>query len=137
MNQADNREMYDAGAGTEDPGARSVGIGIGTDGAIDAWDDEIDPTTEDAYWRENYRQRAYVPPGDAYDPYDAAYRTGYENYNRFRGRSFDDVEAELRKDYERRSGGAGFTWERAKDAARDAWQRLEDYFKGEPDEDRR
>src|SRR5215210_7591519 len=48
----------------------------------------IDPTTEDAYWRENYRNRPYVQPGTTYDEYAPAYRYGWEARTRHRGRRF-------------------------------------------------
>ena len=131
MKNDDKHDMYGENAGTEEPGVRSVGIGAGTDGSIDAWDDEIDPTLEDAYWRENFKGRPYVTEGETYDPYDAAYRAAYENYNRYPGRSFDDVESELRQDYEQRGGKPAMAWEKAKEAARDAWQRIEEYLNAE------
>lgn len=137
MKYDDKRDMYDASADPQDSNPHSVGIGLRTEDEIDAWDDEIDPILEDAYWRENYVDRPYVMEGDLYDPYDAAYRTGYENYGRYRGQSFDDVEEDLREDYEQRPGTVELTWERAKDAARDAWERLEEYFQDPLDDARR
>src|SRR6187549_3085303 len=51
----------------------------------------IDPTVEDAYWRENYSSRPYVEPGSSYDDYAPAYQYGWESRSRFAGRSFDDA----------------------------------------------
>jgi outer membrane lipoprotein SlyB len=42
--------------------------------------EKIDPTVEDAYWRENYRTRKYVDRDASYEAYQPAYRTGYEGY---------------------------------------------------------
>jgi hypothetical protein len=131
MKVDDKRDMYGENMDVEEPGVRSVGIGAGTDGSIDAWDDEIDPTLEDAYWRENFRGRPYVSEGETYDPYDAAYRTAYENYDQYRGRTFDDVESDLRQDYEQRGGQSAMAWEKAKEATRDAWRRIEEYLQSE------
>src|SRR4029453_3919775 len=36
----------------------------------------IDPTVEDAYWRDNYADRPYVTKGASYDDYGPAYRYG-------------------------------------------------------------
>lgn len=84
-----------------------------------------DPTAEDAYWRENYRKSNYVGSDSVYETYQPAYRVGYEGYGRYAGRQFDDVEADLRRDYERITGRIGIPWEKAKPATRDAWDRVE------------
>jgi hypothetical protein len=95
--------------------------GLAGKGAAEA----IDPTVEDAYWRENYRNRPYVERNTQYDAYRPAYRTGYEGYGRLRGRRYEDVEPELRQDYERAAGTTGLAWDKARHAARDAWDRLD------------
>ena len=118
--------------------ARGTGVGVGTSGGdypVDAWTDELDPAEEDSYWREHYSVRPYVAPGEAFDYYEHAYRTGYENYGRYLGQSFDEVEDDLRQDYARRAGESSLTWEKVREAARDAWQRVEDYTMGESDGD--
>src|ERR1700744_1433920 len=55
--------------------------------------ESIDPTIEDAYWRETYASRDYVPQGRSYSDYGPAYRYGVNRYDP--DRSFDDVEPEL------------------------------------------
>jgi hypothetical protein len=85
----------------------------------------IDPTVEDAYWRDNYKNRSYVRSSDSYDTYRPAYRVGYEGYGRYRGRSYDEAEADLRRDYETSAGGSALEWDKARYAARDAWERLD------------
>jgi len=42
--------------------------------------ESIDPTVEDAYWRENYATRDYVSDGRSYDDYGLAYRYGVSQY---------------------------------------------------------
>ena len=42
------------------------------------------------------------------------------------GRSFDDVEADLSRDWETRRGSSSLEWDDARDASRDAWQRVSD-----------
>lgn len=59
------------------------------------WDDE------DTYWRENYRSRPYASSGEqAYDDYRPAYRYGYDAAGRYSGRDWNDVEADLSRDWE-------------------------------------
>lgn len=103
----------------------------------DAWVDELDPVAEEAYWRDNYSGRPYVMPGESFEAYEHAFRTGYENYGRYLGQSFDEVEDELRQDYGRRTGDASLSWERVREAARDAWQRIEDDTPGDFDSEDR
>lgn len=79
---------------------------------------------EDTYWRENYRTRPYA--GGQYDDWRPAYRFGYESANRYSGRSWDDVERDLEREwdtYEYRTDTRS-TWQQVKDAARDAWNRV-------------
>jgi hypothetical protein len=65
--------------------------------------------------------------GDSkFDNYGPAYRHGAESYGRPKGRSFDDVEPELKRDWERVRGNSILSWENAKDATRDAWHRMSD-----------
>lgn len=82
----------------------------------------IDPSAEDEYWRRNYASRPYVTPGATYETYRMAYQFGWECYRRYRGRRFADVEGSLRRDWERTD--REMSWESARGATRDAWQRL-------------
>lgn len=85
----------------------------------------IDPTEEDAYWRENYKTRPYVQQGTDYNQIAPAYRYGVESHQRFAGRKFDEVEPNLRTDWERQHGSTtGLQWDKAKMAVRDSWDRV-------------
>ncbi len=100
----------------------------------DAWDRVRNNSLfndEDDYWGQNYNSRPYYEKNLNYDNYQPAYRTGYEGYVRYQntGRTYDEVEPELQRDYERNYGSSGLGWEKAKHAARDAWYRLERTFR--------
>ncbi len=86
----------------------------------------IDPTREDAYWRENYTDRPYVDSGARYDDYGPAYRYGTDAYVREPGRSFEDSEADLERDWDKARGKSTLEWQNAKNATRDAWHRVSD-----------
>jgi hypothetical protein len=96
--------------------------------------EQIDPTSEDAYWREHYRHRSYVEPGTDYEAYRPAYRYGWESRSRYTGRRFDEVEPELAKGW---SGKSNLTWDKAKLATKDAWDRIERALPGDADGDGR
>jgi hypothetical protein len=83
----------------------------------------IDPTAEDAYWRENFASRGYVANGRTYDDYGPAYGYAVNRYER--GRSFDDVESDLADDRMGARGQSSLGWGDASPAARDAWNRLD------------
>jgi hypothetical protein len=85
----------------------------------------LDPTAEEAYWRENYQNEPYYQAGYAYDDYHPAYCTGWEGRARYEGRSFDEVERELEADYSRRRGSSRLGWDRNRAAARAAWDRFD------------
>lgn len=97
----------------------------------------IDPTAEDAYWRENYSSRPYVETNASYQAYAPSYRIGYEGRARYPGRSFEEAEAELERDYEDSRGNSPLTWVQAKQATRDAWHRAERNLPGDADGDGR
>lgn len=86
----------------------------------------IDPTVEEAYWRDNYRTRPYATSETTFDDYAPAYRYGWESYPRYRGNTFDSVEGDLSRDWDRVRGNSSLTWDRARYATRDAWDRVSD-----------
>jgi hypothetical protein len=88
--------------------------------------ERIDPTAEDAYWRENYRGREYVTEDAIYEDYGPAYRYGVDSYPRHAGRSFDEVETELGNDWPTARGSSRLDWQDARHPVRDAWQRIGD-----------
>lgn len=86
--------------------------------------EQINPTFEDNHWRDNYTSRPYVEQGTSYEDYQPAYRTGYEGYDRYghSGRDYSQVETDLKRDYEANQTG-NLTWEQARHAVKDAWDR--------------
>jgi len=86
----------------------------------------VDPAAEDLYWRDNYASRPYIASGASYDDYSPAYRYGADTFSRYPGRAFDDVEADLARDWPTARGSSSLEWEHAKHATRDAWHRLSD-----------
>lgn len=86
--------------------------------------EKMDPTAEDAYWKTNYSKRSYVDKSMAYELYGSAYRTGYEGYALYPGKKYEEVEADLQRNYEKLRGNSILVWDKAKHATRDAWQRV-------------
>ena len=86
----------------------------------------IDPTLESDHWRDAYRGRPYVATGSSFDDYGPAYGYGVSAYERYPNRSFDDAESELASGWSGSRGASTLSWDHAKHAARDAWQRVSD-----------
>ncbi len=99
----------------------------------------VNPSVEDIYWRQAHIREPYYRKDFTYDDYGPAYRTGYEGASRYVGQNkrFDEVEPNLRTDFERMKGKSRFAWEDAKQAARAAWDRVERALPGDVDEDGR
>jgi hypothetical protein len=95
----------------------------------------IDPTREDAYWRQNYPSRPYYAAETPYDTYAPAYRYGWESAVRYDEQydeaDFDTVAPKLQEDWEKSGPSRGLPWERAKHATRDAWERAAARRRGE------
>lgn len=84
----------------------------------------IDPSLEDAYWRENFNSRPYVAAGSSYDDYGPAFGYGVASYSRHPGRSFDELESDLARDWAVARGRSNLDWALARNATRDAWSRV-------------
>ena len=103
----------------------------------------VNPTAEDAYWRQNHGSPPFAKDRP-YDDYASAYRTGYNGYAP--GSRFEDAEPKLRQEYESTPAastalhkvgdaavmppigsctGLHVAWDDAKHAARAAWQKVE------------
>ena len=104
-------------------------------------DESIDPAAEEAYWRENYSSRPNVNRELSFNEYRPAYSYGVDAHRRYEGQSFEQAEPELMRDWDRVKGMSSLTWENAKHAVRDAWQRVSDVVEsatpGDSDHDRK
>lgn len=84
----------------------------------------VDPTVEDAYWRDNYATRSYVRDDASYDDYGPAYRYGVERFRQTDGRQdFDALETDMGRGWDDARGQSRLMWDDAKLATRDAWDR--------------
>ena len=83
------------------------------------------PSAEDAYWREHYIRRPYADQPLSYDYYRPAYRYGWESRTRFMNQRWDQVEKDLAKGWRENRGPSRLGWTDAKQAARDAWVRID------------
>ncbi len=118
-----------AAAGTIAAGPIGTAIGAAVGAVVGglggkAVAEHFDPTREADYWREHHAGQAYAADGTGYDAYAPAYRLGSATRDKYANRSFDDVEPNLRQDYEGLRGDGHVEWDRAKHATRAAWDRV-------------
>ncbi len=138
---------------TDEPGAHPIGTGIGaTGGAIagatagaiggpvgvaiggvvgavvgglagKAAGEAVNPTAEEAYWRDNYSREAYYEKGRAFDEYAPAYRLGATGRTRYQ--DWDAAEPTLASEWESARAGSSLSWPQARHASRAAWNRVD------------
>lgn len=89
---------------------------------------------EDNYWRENFGTRPYAT-GRTYEDFRPAYQYGYESGRHHMGRTWNDVEPDLRTGWDKFEGKGtlGAAWENVKDAVKDAWHRVTGQHDLDPD----
>ncbi len=85
--------------------------------------ESVNPTAEEAYWRENYLNEPYYEAGRGYDDYAPAYRLGLYGRTSYEG-DFDAAESRLASDWDTRRESSTLPWVQAKSASRAAWDRV-------------
>ena len=96
--------------------------------------EKIDPTTEAAYWRDEYRNRDYYSADLDYEAEVApAYQYGWESRGNAETDNWDAVEENLRSRWQSSRGNSTLDWDRARPAVRDAWNRVDAHY-GDVDE---
>jgi uncharacterized protein (TIGR02284 family) len=141
---------------TDEPGSHPVGTGLGaTGGAVAgaaagmmggpvgaavggvvgavvgglagrAAAEAVNPTAEEAHWRENYSREPYYEQGRTFDDYGPAYRLGLTGRTRYED-DWDTAEPNLASEWESARGGSSLSWDQARPASRAAWDRIADY----------
>jgi hypothetical protein len=94
--------------------------------------EQVDPTVEDHYWRNEYMVRNYYDPMVGYDEVGPAYQYGWESRAEYGDRKFEEVEPDLAHEWTNRRGKSTLDWGRARPATRDAWDRVDRNFAANP-----
>jgi hypothetical protein len=93
-------------------------LGPHEDEIVDEWD------AEDEYWRTHWQSRPSAAADRTYEFYQPGYRYGFESARRFRDRTWNEVEAELRVGWDRYKHRGQVAWESIKGAVKDAFDRV-------------
>lgn len=113
-----------------------VGAVLGA-AAGDGIAEALNPTDYGNYWKSNYASRPYFVAGRDWVDYEPAYQYGYESFGENRGRSFDEMESDLKSKWDATRGKSRLMWDEAKEAVRDGWHYVERAMPGDMDRDGR
>ncbi len=79
---------------------------------------------DEGYWRTVYPTEPYYSSSHSFEDYNPAYRYGAESYTLNRGKSFDDIQEQLGKEWDKNRHGSRLTWDQARAAAKRAYHRV-------------
>jgi hypothetical protein len=85
----------------------------------------VNPTEEEAFWRETYVREPYYVNGRSFEYYAPGFRAGWEGRVRYDGRSFEDAESDLMASYNATKTEMYPEWHEVRPAARAAWNRVD------------
>lgn len=144
---------------TDEPGAHPVGTGVGAAGgamagaaagaiggpvgmavggvvgavvgglAGKAAAEAVNPTAEEAHWRDNYTKEPYYQSGRSFDDYGPAYRLGVDSRTQYQD-EWTAVEPRLASEWESNRGNSTLNWSDASPAARAGWDRADAQYRG-------
>lgn len=86
--------------------------------------EDVDPTVEHGFWRSTYAARPYIKKGSSYEEYAPAYQFGWESRIHYRDRTFEEREPMMAREWPKHQGKSTLSWEHAKHAARESWERV-------------
>ncbi len=85
----------------------------------EAFAELIDVAFDDQAWQEHSKRHGYSPAD--YEQYRSAYQMGCLARHRFGDQPFEEIEAQLRKEWESQQAAALLPWDQVQHAAHDAW----------------
>lgn len=100
--------------------------GLAGKGAAEA----VNPTAEDAYWRDAHGRQPYYSDAYTYDEdYAPAYRRGYQSVIDGGSSSWDDARGHLQTSWDSDRETSRLSWKDAEPAAKAAWERADRIWK--------
>lgn len=101
--------------------AGAIAGGLGGKEAAEA----LDPTAEEAYWRDNHTREAYYESGRPFDDYAPAYRLGVEGRRDYAAGSFEEAEMRLADRWDTYRESSTLDWSQARLASQASWNRAD------------
>ncbi|HEX7891938.1 MAG TPA: PA2169 family four-helix-bundle protein [Ramlibacter sp.] len=88
----------------------------------------VNPTAEEAFWRDNYNREPYYEQGRSYDDYAPAYRLGLSGRQRSQD-PWTSVEPRLASEWDTSRDTSTLEWDRARPASQAAWTRADEQYR--------
>ena len=88
----------------------------------------VNPTEEEAYWRESYLSEPYYSRSYTYDDYAPAYRAGYQSV-RDGLVDWDDARSDWERRWQAERAQSRLGWPEAEPAVKAAWERANRAYK--------
>jgi len=139
-NRSDNKSGTNQSQGANSArgmqGSTSNATGVNSSGVADSREMmgdkcSINQEAESKYWREAHSTRKYVKNGQGFEEYEPAYRMGWECASKAGSeKTFDMAEPKMKSQWESSKDESGLTWDNAKMAVRDAWERVKESAQG-------
>ena len=98
--------------------------GLAGKGAAEA----VNPTVEDAYWRDAHASEPYYSNDYTYEDYAPAYRSGYQSVIEGRG-DWNEARGDLERRWDADRETSRLNWLDAEPAAKAAWERADRIWK--------
>lgn len=85
----------------------------------------VNPTVEESYWRQEFKNRPYYKSGTEFDTYQPYYRYGWESATRpeFQGKPYNEIEQQLETEWPSYHTSEKGNFSQYKGATRDAYER--------------
>ncbi|MBU0748376.1 MAG: hypothetical protein KKH21_03530 [Gammaproteobacteria bacterium] len=100
--------------------------GLAGKGAAEA----VNPTDEDAYWRDTHTREPYYASSYTYDDdYAPAYRSGYQSVIEGRGSDWTEARGHMQQRWDTDRQSSRLSWLEAEPAAKAAWERADRIWK--------
>jgi len=105
--------------------------------AGDSIAEAVNPTEYTSHFQSTYNKTPYYASGKEWSDYEPAYKYGYDTYGQYRGKSFDSVEGDLERNWDKTRANSRLAWGEAREAVRDGWHHIERAMPGDADRDGR
>ena len=89
----------------------------------------VNPTVEEAFWKENYSKEPYYESGRSFDDYAPAYRLGLSGRSRYED-PWTAVEPKLAGEWDSTRGTSSLDWPKASAASQAAYDRADEQYRG-------
>lgn len=88
-------------------------------------------------FQSSYQSKPYYRADRDWNDYEPAYHYAYTARQQHRGASFDSVENDLERGWDRTKATSRLAWSEAREAVRDGWHAVERLMPGDADRDGR